>query len=234
MRVEVFSDVICPWCAIGKRRLERALTRFDHAGDVDVVWRAYELDPTAPPRRSGDYPGRLAAKYGMSRAQAAAANVKLTALAAAEGLDFHFDKVKPGNTFDAHRLLHYAATTGPHRQDVLKERLFRAYFTDGVAVGEKEPLLQVAVEAGFDATGCTAVLDSDRYEAEVRADEREALDLGVSGVPFFLVDGRFAVAGAQDPDTLLLALQRAWAKGPGLDASTQNGGASCAVDDVAH
>jgi len=224
MRVEIFSDVVCPWCAVGKRRFEAALREFEHADEVDVVWRAYELDPHAPVRRSGDYADRLARKYGMTREQAVAANARLTATAAAEGLDFHFERAQPGNTFDAHRLLHYAREVDVARraaadlqdpaklQDALKERLFLAYFTEGAAIGDTETLLAQAGAVGLDVGECSEILAGDRYAEAVRADEREALDLGVTGVPFFVVDGVFGIPGAQDADTILRVLRRAWTK----------------------
>jgi len=217
MQVDIFSDVVCPWCSVGKRRFEAALSRFEHADEIDVVWRAYELDPQAPAVREGDYADRLARKYGMSRQQAVTANERLTATAAAEGLDFHFERARPGNTFDAHRLLHYAREAGPGVQDALKERLFLAYFTEGAAIGEAETLQRLATEVGLDEREVAAILAGDRYAEEVRADEREALELGVSGVPFFVVDGKFGMAGAQDADTILNVLERAWAKAHPLE-----------------
>jgi predicted DsbA family dithiol-disulfide isomerase len=219
MQVEIFSDVICPWCAVGKRRFEAALRQFEHADEIDVVWRSYELDPHAPVRREGDYVDLLARKYGMTREQAVTANERLTATAAAEGLDFHFEHARSGNTFDAHRLLHYAWEAGSGLQDALKERLFVAYFTEGAAIGEPETLVRLAAEVGLDAQECAAILASDRYADEVRADEREAIELGVTGVPFFVVDGKFAIPGAQDADTILSVLQRAWTKGHPIEAA---------------
>lgn len=232
MKVEVFSDVVCPWCAIGRRRLQAALGRFDHADEVEVVWRAFELDPRAPAVRDGDYAERLARKYGMSREQAVAANERLTALGAEDGLEFHFERARPGNTFDAHRLLHFARDAGPGRQDALKERLFVAYFTEGAAVGDRDTLVRLAAEVGLDPTACREVLDGDRYVAEVRADEAEAAELGVTGVPFFVVDGRFAIPGAQDADTVLRVLEQAWRRShpvePGRpDAAGGAPGGSC-------
>ena len=232
--VEIFSDVVCPWCAVGKRRFETALGQFEHADEIEVVWRAYELDPHAPARREGDYVGRLAAKYGMSRERAVAANEQLTALAAAEGLAFHFERAQPGNTFDAHRLLHYALEAGPGVQDALKERLFLAYFTEGAAIGEPETLVALATDVGLDAAVCAEILAGDRYADEVRADERAALELGVTGVPFFVVDGKFGIPGAQDADTILSVLERAWARAHPLEvAVVPADGASCEGDSCA-
>ncbi len=234
MRVEIYSDVVCPWCAVGKRRFEKALRRFEHADEVDVVWRAYELDPNAPARREGDYLGRLAVKYAMTRQQAATVTERLTATAAEEGLDFHFERARPGNTFDAHRLLHHAREAGPDLQDAFQERLFVAYFTEGAAVGEPETLVRLAADVGLDAQACAEVLAGDRYADAVRADERQALELGVTGVPYFVVDGRFAIPGAQDPDTVLGVLRRAWTKAHPLEvAVTPSGGTVCEGDSCA-
>jgi predicted DsbA family dithiol-disulfide isomerase len=236
VKVEIFSDVVCPWCAVGKRRFETAVRRFEHGDEIDVVWRSYELDPGAPARRDGDYVERLARKYGMSREQAVAANENLTARAAAEGLDFHFERARPGNTFNAHRLLHYAAEAGPGLQDALKERLFTAYFTEGAAIGEAETLVVLAAEVGLDPDVCADILAGDRYAAEVRTDEREALELGVTGVPFFVVDGKFGIPGAQDADTILATLERAWAKSHPLeivDAPSGADDAACEGDTCA-
>jgi predicted DsbA family dithiol-disulfide isomerase len=231
MKVEVFSDVVCPWCSIGKRRFEAALQEFAHAGEIEVVWRAYELDPQAPAERQGDNTERLARKYGMSREQAAAAQARLTGAAAAEGLDFHFERVRPGNTFDAHRLLHYAREVGPGMQDALKERLFRAYFTDGAAIGDQETLVRLAGEVGLDQRECAEIVAGDRYASEVRADEREALELGVTGVPFFVVDGKFGIPGAQDAETILNVLERAWTKAHPLEVVTVPPGADACEGD---
>jgi predicted DsbA family dithiol-disulfide isomerase len=224
MQVEIFSDVVCPWCAIGKRRFEAALEQFEHADEVDVVWRAYELDPGAPPRREGDYVDRLATKYGMTREQARAANDRMTAAAAAEGLEFHFERVQPGNTFGAHRLLHYARDAGAGLQDALKERLFVAYFTEGAAIGEAETLVRLATDVGLDTQECEEILAGDRYAAETRGDEREALDLGVTGVPFFVIDKTFGIPGAQDGSVLVNVLERAWEKAHPLVEVVPTGG----------
>jgi len=209
MKVEIWSDVVCPWCYIGKRRFEAALGRFGHQEDVEVVWRSFELDPSAPVRRTGDSAERLAAKYGMSRAQAVASQDRLTKMAAQEGLAFHFDQAQSGNTFDAHRLLYLAAERGV--QDEVKERLFRAYFSEGEPIGERETLVRLAAEVGLDPAEAEAVLAADTYDDEVRAEEHEATQLGITGVPFFVVDRRYGVSGAQPADVLLQVLERAWA-----------------------
>ncbi len=231
--MEVFSDVVCPWCAVGKRRLEAALARFEHGDEVEVVWRAYELDPGAPAVREGDYAERLARKYHLTREQAVAANEHLRAMGTAEGLTFNFDRARPGNTFDAHRLMHYARASGAGYQDALYERLFVAYFAEGEPIGDPETLVRLAAEVGLDPAGAAGVLAGDRYAEEVRAEERAAMELGVSGVPFFVVDGRFAIPGAQDADTILGVLERAWAKAHPLEIAVPSGDDSCAGDSCA-
>jgi predicted DsbA family dithiol-disulfide isomerase len=233
MKVEIFSDVVCPWCAVGKRRFEAALGEFEHADEIEVRWRAYELDPQAPAVRDGDYADRLARKYGMSREQALAAGERLTSTAADVGLDFHFERARPGNTFNAHRLLHYAYEVGPGLQDALKERLFLAYFTEGAAIGETETLVRLAAEVGLDPQQCADIVNGDRYADEVRADERAALELGVTGVPFFVIDGKFGIPGAQDADTILDVLRRAWTKAHPLQVVAAADGGTCEGDSCA-
>lgn len=208
LRVDVWSDVACPWCWVGKRHLERAIAQFPHL--VAVRWRAFELNPAAPPAvdPSVDYVERLARKYGATHAQAAAMIERMVQVGKAAGLDFRFDRVRPGNTFDAHRLLHWAHTQA--RQDALKERLFRAYMHEGQCVSDHSVLAQLAAEVGLDPEGAMTVLQSDDYTRAVRADEAEAMEIGVSGVPFFSVGGKYGVPGAQPPDVLLSVMRRAW------------------------
>jgi predicted DsbA family dithiol-disulfide isomerase len=208
LNIEIWSDVVCPWCYVGKRRFESALKSFEHQADVEIRWRSFELDPSAPARREGDPVQRLADKYGMSRAEAQAANDRLTTLARAEGLEYHLDRVRSGNTFDAHRLLHLAADHG--QQDAVKERFMRGYFTEGAGIGEHETLLQLAVDAGLEEAEVQQVLASDRYADAVRADEQQAAAYGISGVPFFVIDGRYGVSGAQPAEVLLSAVRQAW------------------------
>jgi predicted DsbA family dithiol-disulfide isomerase len=208
VRIDIWSDVVCPWCYVGKRRFEKALAEFPQAADVQVVWHSFELDPTAP--RTTDVPPaeRLAAKYGMTVEQAREANERLTATAAEEGLEFHLDEARSGNSFDAHRLLHLAADRGLQGQ--LKERLLRAYFTERVAIGEAAELQRLAVEVGLDEAEVARVLGSGAYGEDVRADEAQAHSYGISGVPFFVVDDRYGISGAQPAELFTEALQRAW------------------------
>jgi predicted DsbA family dithiol-disulfide isomerase len=204
--VEIWSDLVCPWCYIGKRRFETALARFEHAEEVRVVWRSYELDPHAPADGSSvDLVQHLARKYGVGVEQATAMMDRFTDAAAGEGLEYRMDVARRGSSFDGHRLLQAAAAQG--RQHEMGERLFRAYFTEGVQLADRDELRRLAAEVDVDA----AVLDDDTTHADdVRADERAARELGIQGVPFFAIDRRYGISGAQDPQTILLALQRAW------------------------
>ena len=218
MKVEIWSDVVCPWCYIGKRRFEQALAGFAHRDEVEVVWRSFELDPHAPAERTGGYAEHLAAKYGRTLEQAQQMLDSMTATAAAEGLDLRFDLARPGSTFDAHRLLHLAGERGV--QDAVKERLVRATFTEGEPIGDHETLVRLVAEAGLDADEARAVLASDRYAAEVRGDEQQAQAYGISGVPFFVVDGRYGVSGAQPAEALRQVLAQAWAERSPLQVVT--------------
>jgi predicted DsbA family dithiol-disulfide isomerase len=210
MQIEIWSDIACPWCYVGKRRFERALDRFEHRDDVSVVWRSFELDPSAPTTHHGSQAQLLASKYGLSPTQAEAMNARMTAAAREEGLDFHFESVRVGNTFDAHRIVQLARESG--RQDAMKERLMRAYFTEGEAIGTPSVLERLAREAGLVPDRVRETLAGDAFVNEVRADELRARRLGINGVPFFVLDGRYGVSGAQSPDVLLEALRQAYSE----------------------
>jgi predicted DsbA family dithiol-disulfide isomerase len=186
------------------------LQAFAHRDDVELVWRSFELDPHAPAsaETGGGYAARLAAKYGGGLERAQQMIDTMTATAAAEGLDFRFDLARPGSTFDAHRLLHLALERGV--QDAVKERLDRATFTEGLPVSDHEALVATVVDAGLDADEARAVLESDRYADAVRADEQQARAYGVTGVPFFVVDEKYGVSGAQPPELILQVLETAW------------------------
>jgi predicted DsbA family dithiol-disulfide isomerase len=205
LTVEIWSDVVCPWCYIGKRRFEAALAGFPH--EVEHTWRSFELDPGAPPLREHSAAEHLASKYGMSVEQAQASHAQMTGLAAQEGLEYHLDRTRGGNSFDAHRLLHLAAAHG--LQDEAKERLMRAYFTEGVAIGDREALVALATDIGLDPEEARAALDGDAYADAVREDEALAQRFGIQGVPFFVIDRRFGVSGAQPAELLVQALEKA-------------------------
>ncbi len=233
MKVEIWSDVVCPWCHIGKRRFEAALARFAQREQVEVEWKSFELDPTATSASAGaqvqasDYATRLAAKYGTDVAGGQRMVDTMTAAAAAEGLEFRFDRAVRANTFDAHQVIHLAGLRGV--QDAVKERLLRGYFTEGEAVGDRDTLARLAAEAGLDAGEVRVVLADQRYADAVRADEAEAAAIGVSGVPFFVVDRKYAVSGAQPPEVFLQALTRAQADRQPL-VTVSGGGDTCGPD----
>ena len=208
MQVDIWSDIACPWCYIGKRRFEHALAEFEHATEVEVNWHSFELDPGAPPEREGERTAALAAKYGVSVEQAREMEQHVADSAALEGLEFRFDIARSGSTFDAHRIVHLAREHG--LQDAMKERLMRAHFTEGKLVSDPETLVMLAVEAGLDERDVRATLASDRYTAEVREDERTASQIGIRGVPTFVVARSLGVSGAQPPETLLELLRQGW------------------------
>jgi len=210
MKVEIWSDVVCPWCYVGKRNLEAALAEFPHADEVTVEWRSFELDASTPRQMDLSMDEVLQRKYGMSPDEATAANRQMTELAAKVGLEYHLDKVQIGNTFDAHRLIHLADTQG--LGGAMKERLLAAYFTEGRSVSDPAELADLGVEVGLDRARVDAVMAGDEFGAEVRADEAQAVELGCTGVPFFVVDGKFGIPGAQPPDVLLRLLNRVWDK----------------------
>ncbi len=209
MQVEIWSDVICPWCYIGKRRFEAALAQFAGRESIEVVWRSFELDPGAPREQPGTLEEMLARKYGVSPAQAAAMNARVTSIAKEVGLDYRLSAARPGNTFDAHRLLHFAASR--QRGPEATERIMHAYFCEGLPVGDIATLARLAPEFGIDHAEAVALLESDAYGDAVRADEARAVELGVTGVPFFAFDGKFAISGAQPLEVFSEALQQATA-----------------------
>lgn len=233
LRVDIWSDIACPWCYVGKRRLEAALARFPQRDDVEIVWRAFELDPSAPRGRDPgvSYAERIAKKYGGGVAQAQGMIQRMVDVAAADGLTFDFERIRPGNTFDAHRLIHLARERG--LQDAVKERLLRAYLTEGEAIGDPAVLSRLAREAGLDAEEVSAVLATDDQAREVREDEEEARALGITGVPFFVLGGRYAVSGAQPVEVFLGALQQAWTAVAEADTVAPAEGAACGPDGCA-
>jgi predicted DsbA family dithiol-disulfide isomerase len=226
VHVEIWSDIACPWCYVGKRRFEAALAGFEHRDEVRVTWRSFELDPGAPREREVDGATHLAEKYGVSREQALVMQQRLADVAAGEGLEFRFDLARGGNTFDAHRLVQLAAAHD--RQDALEERLFRAHFTEGAALGDRAELERLALEVGLPEDEVRATLAGDRFAAEVRADERTAAALGITAVPFFVVDRALGAAGAQPAEVLREVLQQGWAQRSPL--SVVAAGERCGVD----
>jgi predicted DsbA family dithiol-disulfide isomerase len=212
MQVEIWSDIVCPWCYLGKHRFERALSSFDARADVDVVYRSFELDPAAPPGQTTATVDVLATKYGLSREQAVVAQQQMEERAAADGLTFHMDGLRSGNTRDAHRLVHLARGAG--RQAEVVERLHKAYFTDHESVFDADSLVRLVTEAGLDQAAADRVLAGNEFDDAVTQDERTASQLGATGVPFFVIGRRFAVSGAQPPEAIARALEHAYAASP--------------------
>lgn len=209
MQVEIWSDVVCPWCYLGKRRLERALESFGHRDDVRVVFRSFELDPSAPTGESTPTVELLASKYGMTADQASDAQHAMEQRAAEDGLEFRMGDLRSGNTRDAHRLLHLAKAHG--RQGELAEGLHRGYFTEQASIFDHASLTGLAVEAGLDRDEVTRVLASGEYGDAVDTDEAMAQALGATGVPLFAIDRRYGISGAQPPEVIVQALDQAWA-----------------------
>ncbi|WP_148574572.1 DsbA family oxidoreductase [Nocardioides caldifontis] len=234
MLIEIWSDVVCPWCYIGKRRLEEALTSFEHADEVDVVFRSFELDPTAPQVGTESVAEALGRKYGGGVDAVRPMMDRVAVIAAEVGLEFDYEHATHTKTVDAHRLLHEAlAQGGPALQRELKERLLAAYFLRGRSMGDHEVLREVAVGAGLDAVRVDAVLAGDEHVGAVRADIDQARAYGATGVPFFVVDRRYGVSGAQPTGVFSELLQRAWDDShPGLQMladGTVCGPDGCAV-----
>lgn len=208
MKVEIWSDYGCPFCYIGKRRLEAALEQFPYKDRVELVFKSFELDPNAERDIPFDVYDMLARKYGMSSEQAIANNANLADQARTLGLDYRFDTMILTNTFDAHRLSHFSAAHGKSKE--MTERLLHAYFTESRHLGDHETLADLAAEVGLDRGEALHVLKDGDYAADVRADEEEAARLGVRGVPFFVIDRKYAVSGAQPSELFLEALNKAW------------------------
>lgn len=217
MNIEIWSDVACPFCYIGKRHLEAALERFEPRDHVTVVWRSFQLAPDMPREVEGDLRDHLAAKYGVSRDEAGAMNGRVLEMARAAGLELDLDRVRPTNTLDAHRLIKLAGHSG--LEDRMVERLLRAYFADGEHLGDSVALVRLASEVGLDGGEVAAALDGDAELEAVRADIAEATTLGLSAVPAFVIDRSLLVSGAQPPAALLGALEQAWGQRHAVDSS---------------
>jgi predicted DsbA family dithiol-disulfide isomerase len=219
MRIEIWSDVVCPWCYIGKRRLEKALATFEHAEDVEILWRSFQLDPSAPTEPTETVAEALGRKYGGGPEAGRQMIDRVEAVAAEEGLLFRHHRSLRVGTMDAHRLLHLAlATGGPALQGRLKEALLAAYFVETENVADHDTLLRLATGVGLAETRVREVLGSREYADAVEADIREAAALGATGVPFYVVDRRYGVSGAQPSEVFAQVLERAWGDAhPALD-----------------
>jgi predicted DsbA family dithiol-disulfide isomerase len=210
MQVEIWSDVICPWCYIGKRRFEKALANFAQKESVTVIWRSFELDPKSPQQYPVSLEEMLSRKYNVSLQEAASMNARVSGLAQEVGLTYQLSKARPGNTFDAHRLLHFA--TSRQLGDKATERIMQAYFSESLAIGDRAALAKLAGEFGIDESETLAMLESDAYSSEVRGDQARAAKYGISGVPFFVINEKVGISGAQPVETFAQALEQAAAE----------------------
>jgi predicted DsbA family dithiol-disulfide isomerase len=230
MRIEIWSDVVCPWCYIGKRRLEKALAAFPHADEVELVYRAYQLDPDAPVEPVETVAEALGRKYGGGAEAGRQMVDRVEAVAAEEGMVWRHHESLRVNTVDAHRLLHLAAEHG--RQAELKEALLASYFINAENVADHDTLVRIATEAGLDEGRVREVLAGSDYLAAVEAEAREAAALGANGVPFFVVDRKYGIPGAQPVEVFTQVLEKAWSESqPSLDLV--GGGEACGPDGCA-
>jgi predicted DsbA family dithiol-disulfide isomerase len=228
MKIEIWSDVACPWCYIGKRRFETALANFEHRDSVEVKWRSYQLDPTLPEHYDGSELEYLSTRKGMPQHQVSQMFQHVTEQAKGEGLDYRFDSVVVANSFTAHRLIHLAAVHG--RQDEAKERLLSDHFEHGKDIGSREYLTSLALDLGINAEEVEELFTTDKYADEVRFDFEEGRALGISGVPFFVIDRKFGLSGAQPTETFAAALAQAWQEANPLVLVNSTDGESCGPD----
>ena len=211
MKIEVWSDFVCPFCYIGKRRLEIALEKFEYEDEVEVVFKSFELDPSSKKKFDGNIHEIIAKKYNIPVEQAKASNNQIVAQAKAIGLNYNFDDLIPTNTFDAHRIVHYAKTKG--KANELSERILKAYFVDSLNISDHKVLASLALEVGLSIDKALNILESDQYGEDVRKDEETASKLKISGVPYFVINNKYAVSGAQPPELFLESLEQARQEG---------------------
>ena len=228
MRIEIWSDYMCPFCYIGKRRFEEALESFPHKDQVEVIYRSYELDPNEPRDTDQTTYDSLAKKYGMSVQEAKSMTENVVAQARTVGLSYDFDVIKPTNSFDAHRVTHYAAEQGKAKE--MTEVLFSAYFEKGEHIGSREVLIRLAGEVGLDPKQAAKMLEESTYSEEVRSDEKQGADLGIQGVPFFVIDRKYGISGAQPLQVFTDALAQVWSESQPLKVIGGSDDALCTDD----
>lgn len=226
MKVEIWSDIACPFCYIGKRRFENALSKFEHRRQVEIQWRSFELNADLPKRKTTSTLEFLTTHKGISDTQAKALFKQVTETAAKDGLKFNFDKGLHGNTFDGHRLVHFATEYGCG--DAMKERLFSGYFERGESVANIDTLISMASDVGLDTAKTRAMLESDQFSNAVRNDEAKAREIGIHGVPFFVIDEKHQMSGIQAPETILQLLNKAW--NSSNDTKSSTAGVTCSDD----
>jgi len=227
MKVEIWSDVVCPFCYIGKRKFEKALEGFEAKDKVEIEWRSFQLDPDmeyVPGQSVHEYLGK---RKGASTAEGKRMNDAMTAVAKEVGLEYNFDKAIINNTFNAHRLLHFAKEKGV--QNEMKERLFRAYYTEGKNIGDMETLARLGEEVGLEAEEIKTVLNSEKYAQDVLIDQYKAQQIGARGVPFYVFNNKYAVSGAQPSEVFAQVLEKVWEEEKPV-LITEEGEGFCTVD----
>ena len=228
MKIKIWSDVRCPFCYIGKRKFEMALEKFQHKNDVEVEWQSFELDPTLVTQPDVNATVHLSEIKGISKERANEMQQYVTQVAKEVGLNFNFDKTIVANSFNAHRLIQFAKSKGFGNE--AEEALFKAHFIEGKNIDNKEVLLHIAINIGLDENETTKMLASNAFAKEVKQDEMQAQDLGISGVPFFVLNDKYAVSGAQSPETFLKAMEQTWKETEEKKPLVINQGESCSVD----
>lgn len=208
MRIDVWSDILCPFCHLGKRHLELALEQFEHRDEVGVVWHSFQLDRTAEPVDDVPAIDRVAAKYGIPREQMVAQHEQMASDAASVGLDFQWERLRGGNSYDAHRLIHFARALG--FEEPVTERLMRGWYSEGEAIGDRDTLVRLAVEGGLDEDAVRALLAGDDHGIDVRTDLALASQIGITSVPTFVLDQKYGVTGAQPVEVLLNSIRQVW------------------------
>ena len=224
MRIDVWSDILCPFCHLGRRHLQLALEQFEHGDEVGVVWHSFQLDRTAPAVDDTPAVDRVAQKYGVPREQMVAQHERMAADAAAVGLDFQWESLRGGNSYDAHRLIHLARALG--REDEVTERVMRAWYTEGESIGDPETLVRLGVEAGLDEATVRDLLAGDDHGIDVRTDLALANQIGITSVPTFVLDQKFGVSGAQPVEVMLNAVRQVWDL-QGTEPEPVAGGGGC-------
>ena len=208
MKVEIWSDIICPFCYIGKRKFELALNQFYPKANIEIEWKSFQLDPEMEKQLPGSINQYLSEKKGMPLDQAKQMNLQVTNMAKEVGLDYHFENAIPNNTLLAHKLLHFAKHH--NKQNVMKERLLQAYFKNGEDIGDTQQLVKIAIELGLDEYEAFEALNTDVYANEVQMDLYHAQQIGVRGVPFFVFNNKYAISGAQPVETFSELLDKVW------------------------
>lgn len=225
MRIDIWSDIVCPFCHLGRRHLELALADFPYRDDVVVTWHSFELDRNAPARLEGSNVERVAEKYGLPVEQIVAQHEHMATSASAVGLDFNWEKAVPSNSFDAHRVIHFARTKGLEPQ--VTDRVMRGWYSEGAPIGERDALIELAVDGGLDRGEVSEMLAGEDFGREVREDEALADEIGITSVPTFVLDQKYAVVGAQPVDVLRNALAQVWEERGKPAEQPAGGGCGC-------